>query len=329
MFSTVRPACVHALVFAFLAAGACLALDGPARAQDWPVRPITLLVPFPAGGNSDSLIRTISDPLAKGLGQSLIIDNRGGGGGLIATQAAARAAPDGYTFVVSSLATQVILPAVNKNADYDAMRDFTHVAYIGGPPLILLVHASTGIKTFKDFSAWARQRNEGYVSPGVGSLGHLVVAYLASKESLKLDHIPYRGGNLAMNDLIAGHVKVGGIALTSAGAHVRSGAVTPLAVTSAQRVREFPDVPTMQELGFPDLVATTWAAISGPAGVKPDIVNRFNREVISALGTDAARKRLDQESVVTESYSPQQFTRFVQSEIDKWQPVARQVAKPD
>ena len=108
-------------------------------------------MPFPAGGNSDSLIRTISDPLSEELGQTLIIDNRGGGGGLIATQAAARAAPDGYTFVVSSLATQVILPAVNKSADYDAMRDFTHIAYIGGPPLILLVHASTGIKTFKDF----------------------------------------------------------------------------------------------------------------------------------------------------------------------------------
>lgn len=298
-------------------------------AQQWPARPITLLVPFPAGGNSDSLIRTISDPMSKDLGQTLIIDNRGGGGGLIATQAAARAAPDGYTFVVSSLATQVILPAVNKAADYDAMRDFTHIAYIGGPPLILLVHSSTGLKRFKDFAAWARTKDQGYVSPGVGSLGHLVVEYLARKAELKLEHIPYRGGNLAMNDLIAGHVKVGGIALTSAGPHIRSGAVTPLAVTSAERVPELPDVPTMKELGYPDLVATTWAAVSGPAGIDADIVGRLNRVVIAALATDGARKRLNQEAVATEPYSPQQFTQFVQSEIDRWRPVARQVVKPN
>jgi tripartite-type tricarboxylate transporter receptor subunit TctC len=314
-------------VLSLLSVGA--AVPAAVQAQEWPTKPITLLVPFPAGGNSDSLIRSINDPLSKGLGQNLIIDNRGGAGGLIATQAAARAAPDGYTFVVSSLATQVILPAVNKNADYDSMRDFTHIAYIGGPPLILIVHASTGIKSFKDFVAWAKTQEQGYVSPGVGSLGHLAVAYLARKEGLKLEHIPYRGGNLAMNDLIAGHVKVGGIALTSAGAHVRAGTVTPIAVTSAQRVREFPDVPTLNELGFPDLVATTWAAISVPAGIRADIVDRLNREVIRALATDVARKRLEQDSVATEPYSPQQFTQFIQREIDKWQPVARQVARPN
>jgi tripartite-type tricarboxylate transporter receptor subunit TctC len=322
------PAVVRSLcTFALLVAGVVLLLNATSEAQRWPARPITLIVPFPAGGNSDSLIRTISEPMSKELSQTLIIDNRGGAGGLTATQAAARAVPDGYTFVVSSLATQVILPAVNKAADYDAMRDFTHIAYIGGPPLILLVHASTGIKTFKDFAAWTKTQDKGYVSPGVGSLGHLVVEYLARKAELKLDHIPYRGGNLAMNDLIAGHVKVGGIALTSAGPHVRSGAVTPLAVTSAERVAEFPDVPTMKELGFPDLVATTWAAISGPTGVHSDIVNRLNRAVITALATEGARKRLNQEAVATAPYSPQQFTQFVQNEINKWQPVARQVVK--
>jgi tripartite-type tricarboxylate transporter receptor subunit TctC len=322
------PAVVRSLcTFASLVAGVVLLSNVASEAQQWPAKPIILIVPFPAGGNSDSLIRTISEPMSKQLSQTLIIDNRGGAGGLTATQAAARAVPDGYTFVVSSLATQVILPAVNKAADYDAMRDFTHIAYIGGPPLILLVHASAGIKTFKDFAAWARTQDQGYVSPGVGSLGHLVVEYLARKAELKLDHIPYRGGNLAMNDLIAGHVKVGGIALTSAAPHVRSGAVTPLAVTSAERVAEFSDVPTMKELGFPDLVATTWAAISGPTGVHSDIVNRLNRAVITALATEGARKYLNQEAVATAPYSPQQFTQFVQNEINKWQPVARQVVK--
>jgi tripartite-type tricarboxylate transporter receptor subunit TctC len=273
----------------------------------------------------------ISDPLSEALGQPLIIDNRGGGGGLIATAAAARAAPDGYTLVVSSLATQVILPVLNKSADFNSMRDFTHIAYIGGPPLMFLVQAGTGLKTFKDFVVWAKGQTEGigYVSPGLGSLGNLAVEYLANKENLKLQHIPYRSGNLAMNDLIAGHVKVGGIALTSAGPHVRSGAVTPLAVTSSQRIAEFPDVPTLKELGYPELVATTWAAISGPAGISSDIVNKLNREVIKALSSDSARKRLEQEAVVTEPLSPAQFTQFVQSEIDKWGPVARQVAKPE
>jgi tripartite-type tricarboxylate transporter receptor subunit TctC len=196
---------------------------------------------------------------------------------------------------------------------------------------MFLVQSGTGIKTFKDFVAWAKSQTEsiGYVSPGLGSLGNLAVEYLAKKENLKLQHIPYRSGNLAMNDLIAGHVKVGGIALTSAGPHVRSSAVTALAVTSSQRIAEFPEVPTLKELGYPELVATTWAAISGPANLPPDIVNKINREVIRALSSDNARKRLEQEAVVTEPLSPAQFTQFVQSEIDKWGPVARQVAKPE
>jgi tripartite-type tricarboxylate transporter receptor subunit TctC len=302
----------------------------PVHAQQWPTKPVTLLVPFAAGGNSDSLIRSISDPLSAALGQHLIIENRGGGGGSIATAAAARAAADGYTLIVSSLATLVILPALNKSADYDAMRDFTHIAYIGGPPLLFLVHAGAGPRTFAEFVTWAKDQREpiGYVSPGFGSLGNLTVEYLAKRENLNLEHIPYRSGGLAMNDLIAGHVKLGGIALTSAGPHVRSGAVIPLAVTSSQRVPEFPNVPTFKELGYPDMVATTWAAISGPAGIPAGIVDKLNRGVIGALTNEQARKRLDQDAVITERLSPAQFTAFVQSEIEQWGPVARQIVKP-
>jgi tripartite-type tricarboxylate transporter receptor subunit TctC len=298
-----------------------------AHAQEWPSRPIVMLVPFAAGGNSDSLIRVVSEPLSKALAQPIVIENRGGASGLIATQAAARANPDGYTFVVSSLATQVILPVFNKAADFDAMRDFTHIAYIGGPPLMLLVHSGTKLKTFSDFLAWARKQAQDidYVSPGIGSLGNLAVEYLASKTGLKLTHVPYRSGSLAMNDLIAGHVKVGGIALTSARAHILSGAVTPLAVTSAERVAEFPDVPTFKELGYPELVATTWAGISGPAGIPADIAGKLNRDVIAALATEKARQWLQQDAVLTEPYSPEQFTRFVQNEIDKWRPIAQHI----
>jgi tripartite-type tricarboxylate transporter receptor subunit TctC len=300
-----------------------------AHAQEWPTKPITILVPFAAGGNSDSLVRVVSEPLSKALGQSLIIDNRGGGGGLIATVAAAKANPDGYTFVVSSLATQVLLPVANKNADFNSMRDFTHIAYIGGPPLMVIVHPSTGLKSFKDFVQWGKAQNEGigYVSPGLGSLGNLVVEYLAKKENLKLEHIPYRGGNLAMNDLIAGHVKVGGIALTSARAFVSAGTVTPLAVTSSERVPDFPDVPTLKELGYPELVATTCAGFSGPAGVPGEIVQKLNREVVRAIATERARKQFEQEAVLTDPLSPEQFTQFVQREIDIWRPIASQVAK--
>ena len=310
---------------------AALVLFPPAlQAQEWPSKPITLLVPFAAGGNSNSLIRAISAPLSEALGQTLVIENRGGGGGSIATAAAARAAPDGYTLIVSSLATLVILPVLNKSADYNAITDFTHIAYIGGPPLVFLINAATGPKTFAEFVAWAKSQQEpiGYVSPGFGSLGNLAVEYLAKREQLNLEHIPYRSGGLAMNDLIAGHVKLGGVALTSAGAHVRAGTVTPLAVTSPQRVPEFPDVPTFKELGYPDLVTTTWAGISGPAGIPAGIVEKINRAVIKALANPEARKRLDQEAVVSESFSPAQFTNFVQSEIEKWGPVARGVIKP-
>jgi tripartite-type tricarboxylate transporter receptor subunit TctC len=316
------------LVATMTAAAAALVLSLPAalgQSADWPVRPVKVIVPYPAGGTADMLARVIADPLSARLGQQFVIDNRAGAGGLVGSQAVAQAEPDGYTLVVSGIPSHVLAPAMNKNAPFDAMRDFTHVAYLGGPPNILMVHRSLGVKTFQEFMAHAKRQNEsiGYVSPGVGTVGNLVMESLARRDSIKLEHIPYRGGNPAVQDLVAGHVKVGSMALATARPHVQTGALLPIAITSESRIREFPDLPTMKELGYADLVTTTWFSVSGPAGLPKPIVERLNREITAALARPEVRKHLDQEAVEGKPMSPDEVTRLMQSEIDKWAPVAR------
>jgi tripartite-type tricarboxylate transporter receptor subunit TctC len=167
-----------------------------------------------------------------------------------------------------------------------------------------------------------------YVSPGVGSVGNLVAEYLAAKESIKLTHVPYRGGAAALTDLVAGHVKVGMMSWSTAREHVRAGKLVPLAMSSAERPKDFPDVPTLRELGYPDLVATTWWALSGPAGLPPEIVAKINAAINKSLDLPQVRKQLEQEEVATKAMTPAEVTAFLESEVVKWGPVvARSIGK--
>lgn len=302
-----------------------LAAPRAGHAQDWPSRPIKLIVPFAPGGSADTLGRLFAHALSDRLGQQIYIENRGGAGGMVASAQVARAEPDGYTLIVSGVASHVIAPLLSARSDYDPLRDFTHIAYFGGPPIVLVAHPSLGLRTLEQLVAFLRSDRESlsYGSPGAGSQGHLVAAHLAQKLSLKLAHVPYKGGNPAMFDLVGGHIKLASVTWTTALGHIESRAVVPIGVTAGRRLARFPSVPTFAELGFTDLVATTWFALSGPPRLPPGIVERLNREVSKALDLPEVRARLDQESIEAEKMDAAAFAAFVQSEIARWTPLVK------
>jgi tripartite-type tricarboxylate transporter receptor subunit TctC len=298
-----------------------------ARAADWPVKPVRIIVPFAAGGAADQLGRLYGDALSAAFGKQFIIENRTGGGGLIAAEAVARAAPDGYTLLVSGIPIQVLAPAMNRNVGYDPMRDFTHIAYFGGTPNVLVTHPSLGTRTYQDFVALARARADSldYVSAGVGTMGNWVAEYLAVAASLRLTHVAYKGGAAALLDLLAGHVKVGMLSWSSVAEHIRAGALIPLAVTSAERVPYLAEIPTLRALGYPDFVATTWFSLSGPAGLPADIVERINRAVVAAMERPQVKRQIEQDGIETQPMTAAEVTQFSQREIDRWTPLIKKM----
>jgi tripartite-type tricarboxylate transporter receptor subunit TctC len=295
------------------------------RAQDWPTRQIRLVVPFSPGGTADTLGRVFAQALSESLGQQVYVENRGGAGGMSASAQVARAEADGYSLVVSGVASHVIAPVASARADYDPLRDFTHIAYFGGPPIVVVAHPSLGVSTLEQLVTLLRSGSEplSYGSPGVGTQGHLVAAYLAQKLDLKLAHVPYKGANPAMFDVLGGHIKLASVTWTTALSHIEAGMVIPIAVTAKKRIARFPAVPTFVELGHSDLIATTWFSLSGPPGLPPSIVARLNREVAKAIDLPEVRARLDQEGIEAEKMDATAFMGFVQGEIARWTPIVK------
>jgi len=307
-----------------------LAVVGAAEqghAQAWPARTVKFIAPFAAGGTSDTLGRIAAEHLRSKLNQQFYVENRVGAGGMIGSHEVAVAAPDGYTFVISGIASHVIAPAFSRNPPYDGLRDFTHVAYLGGPPVVLVVHSSLGVRNFKEFLDLAKRTPEGlnYVSSGVGTHGFLFAEDMARREHFKLIHVPYKGSNPAVLDLIAGHVKIGAMAWSSAVEQIRAGNVQALGVSSQNRLAGFPDVPTFRELGYPDLVAATWFSLSGPAKLPPEISHRLNAAVVDVMQEPDVQKQLAQDGIELKALTPEEFTKFVEAETARWAPVAKAI----
>jgi tripartite-type tricarboxylate transporter receptor subunit TctC len=309
------------------AAVATPVLSRVAMAQAYPARPIRFIVPLAPGGGLDFVARLVGEHMSRSIGQQVYLENKVGAGGMIASEEVARAKPDGYTLMVSGIPTHVLGPAMNKNVSFDPMRDFTHIAFFGGAPNAFVLHPDFGARSFADFMVRAKGESGGieYVSAGVGTVGNWVAEYLAGKTGIKLVHVAYKGGANAVLDLIAGHVKVGMLTYSSVSEQIRAGALLPLVVTASARLPQMPDVPTFRELGYPELVATTWFALSGPAGLPPDIVARINHEVVNAMDRPQMRKLMDQDAIETKAMSPAEVTQYFQSEIDKWQPIIARI----
>ena len=298
---------------------------GAAWPQAWPSKPVRIVVPFAPGGTADTLGRLVAQKLTESLKENFIIENRGGAGGVIGSELVAKAAPDGYTLVVSGVASHCIAPAMSKSFPFDPLRDFTHIALFGGPPGVLVINPSLPVQDLTQFIAYAKDQagKLAYGSPGNGTQGHLIAEQLKQVTGIRMTHVPYKGASLAVADLIAGHVPVTSTTLTTAATQIKAGRARALAVSSAKRVPEFPDIPTFAELGYPELTASIWFSLSGPAGMPADIVNRLNAEVRRTLQLPDVRDRLKPEGIEPGDLDPQQFTAFVAAELKRWAPVVR------
>jgi len=296
----------------------------PAHAADWPSKPIRIVVPFAAGGAADVWARVIAEHLSSALKQSVVVENRGGSGGMIAATQVARAEPDGYTLLIGGLAPQILAPAVAKNADFDALRDFTPIAYIGGPPLVWVVPPSSELRSVADLIGAAKaDKFSGYASSGVGTVGHLVVELVARQNGLKLTHIPYN--TAAFADILAGRVPMGSFTWGAALGQLQGGTLRALAVTTETRRPEMPAVPTFKELGY-DLVASTWFTLTAPKGLPNEIAQRLNQEVLAILDRPEIKRRLAQDAFEPKPLTPDQLSAFMASELARWTPIAQAAA---
>ena len=293
------------------------------RAEDWPAKSIRLVVPYAAGGSSDTLGRLIARHLQDALKQTVVVENKGGAGGLIGSKEVAKAAPDGYTLVISGIGSHVIAPV--ESPTFDPMKDFSHIALLGGPPLAMVVNAQQPIKDVKEFISYTQGSAKGisWGSPGQGTHGHLTGELFRQVTKLNMVHIAYKGAGPAVADLIGNQIPAAFMTLSSANAHVDSGKLRLLAVSASQRVAAYPNTPTLAELGYPQLTGTTWFSISGPAGLPPAITERLNTEIRRGLQTPAVRTAMNNESMETAVYDAASFTRFVAAEIARWSPAVK------
>ncbi len=298
---------------------------GTASAQAWPAKPVRIIVPYTPGGTGDMLGRLVAQKLTESMKQAFVVENIVGASGLIGSDRVAKAPPDGYMLLVSSAASHAILPTLSKKVPYDPVRDFTHIALFGGPPSVLAVNPSVPSRDLKEFIAYAKSQpgKLSYGSPGNGTIGHLFGENFKQLLGIDMLHVPYKGAPLAVNDLIAGHIPVISTTLTTAAEQIKGGKARALAVSSASRVPDFPDVPTFAELGHPELTATIWFSLSGPAGMPQDIVQRLNIEVRRILQLPEVLQRLRPEGIEPGNLDPKAFTAFVAAELKRWTPIIR------
>jgi tripartite-type tricarboxylate transporter receptor subunit TctC len=300
-----------------------LLVAGSAWAQGWPSRPEKLVVPFPPGGTTDVIGRLLAQRLAEQLNASIVVENRPGAGGTIGSEHVARSAPDGYTLLVSAVTSHVIYPLFNPAAPYDPLRDFTHIALLGGPPTVLAVNAELPAKDLAGLVALAKAGSLSYGSPGNGSQSQLVTELFMRGAGIAMHHVPYRGAAYAVTDLVAGHVPVVSTTISTLSSQIRGGRVRILAVTAPGRLADYPDIPTFAELGYPDIVATVWSSLSGPAGMPPEVVRLLNAEARRALEHADMRERLRQDGIAPNRLDASAFTAFVADELRRWAPVVR------
>jgi tripartite-type tricarboxylate transporter receptor subunit TctC len=307
------------------AAPALICAPSLALAQTgYPSKPIRYIVPVSAGGGSDMVGRTVTERWGQQLKQSFIVDNQGGGGGVIACQATTRAAPDGYTLMQGYVATHGTSPATRK-LPYDPVKDFTAIGMIGATPNVLVVNAALPVKTVREFIDYVK-KNPGrvsYGSAGQGSLTHLTMELFKQQINSFMVHIPYRGIAPAFTDLIGGQTQAMFPGLAAAVPHIRSGRVRPLAVTGLQRHPQFKDLPTLDESGFKGFDAQQWYGVVGPAGMPAAIVSHLNETLAVVLKAPELRQKLSVEAIEPIVMSPEQFANFIKTDIARWTKLAK------
>ncbi len=294
------------------------------HAQSYPAKPIRYIVPVAAGGGSDMVGRTVTERWGKALGQTFVVDNQGGGGGVIASQNTAKAAPDGYTLMQGYVATHGTSPATRK-LPYDPIKDFTPIGMIGGTPNVLVVNAAIPAKDVKEFVAYLRANlgKVSYGSAGAGSLTHLTMELFKQQIDSFMVHIPYRGVAPAFTDLIGGQTQAMFPGLAAALPHIRSGRVRALAVTGAQRHPQLKDTPTLDELGYKGFDAMQWYGVVGPAQMPAAIVKQLNDTLNAVLKAPDMREKLSIEAIEPMPMSADAFGKFMREDIARWTRLAK------
>ena len=316
----------HQRLLMALLPSALLPAFSHAQEAAWPQKPVRIVVPFAAGGSSDALGRLVANGLTEIFKQSFVIENRGGAGGVLGSQIVSKSAPDGYTLVISGVASHVIAPLENPKV-FDPIKDFTHIAILGGPPIALAVNASVSATDVKSFIEMAKRTPQGisWGSPGQGTHGYLIGEAFEVLTKTPMQHIAYKGAAPAVADLVAGHIPASFTTLSTAATQVKSGKVRLLAASSAKRLPAFPDVPTFTELGYPTLTGVTWFSLSGPAGMPTELVARINAAVRKVMSSPQAQEQLIKTSMETYDFDGPRFTKFSLAEIKQWTPMVKQV----
>jgi tripartite-type tricarboxylate transporter receptor subunit TctC len=307
------------LAIALLALGICGNVD-IARAQTYPNRTITLVVPFPPGGSTSIVGRLIADKMSQLLGQSIVVDNRGGAGGTVGTKAVTKSEPDGYTLLLGYTGTLAIGPSLYRNVGYDPRKDFAPIGMIGSAPSSLVAHPSFPAKTVAELIAYAKA-NPGKVnfgSAGVGTVGHITGEYFAHAAGIQIVHIPYKGTGPAMSDLLGGHIPISFSPVATTSGNVKAGLLRALAVTSINRSKLLPDVPTMIEAGVPGFDASLVYGLVAPAGTPPAVIERLNKALRDALVSEDVTKQLELDGTVITASTPEQYADFIDKDEKKW-----------
>ena len=316
----------RATSLALLACAALGTLPLPAQAQEaWPAKPIKIIVPFAAGGTSDALARLLGQKLQESLKQTVIVENKGGAGGVIGADAAAKSLPDGYTLLLGTIASHAINPAMQPKMPYDAAKDFAPVFFVGNIANVLLVGAAQPMKNVKDLIAAAKAKPAtlGYGTPGTGSSQHLSGEKFKLDAGIDLVHIPYKGSGPSMQDLIAGQIPISFDTALTALPYITSGKVRALAVTSAKRAKVLPDVPTLAEAGLRGFDVASWQAIFAPAGTPAPIVKRVNEELTKIVAQTTVAARLYTMGVENVPMTPAQLGEFQRAELVKWAKIVK------
>jgi tripartite-type tricarboxylate transporter receptor subunit TctC len=309
----------NALLVAAAVLGLVVGLKS-AQAQDYPNRPITLVIPFAPGGSTSIVGRGIADKMSELLGEKIVIDNRPGAGGTVGTKAVAKSDPDGYTLVLGYTGTLAIGPSLYKKAGYDPRKDFAPIGMIGNAPNSLVVHPSFPAKSVAELIAYARQ-NPGKVSfgsAGAGTASHITGEYFARSAGISLVHVPYKGTGPALVDLIGGHIPMAFAPIPASHANVSAGTLRALAVTSLARSNLLPDVPTIAEAGVPGFDASLYYGLAAPAGTPRPIIDKLNKVLRDALASDEVKRQLGSDGTEITPGSPEDYADFIDKDEKKW-----------
>ena len=301
----------------------------PALAQgNWPAgKPIIYMVPFPPGGNTDTLARVISQSLGKALGTSVVIENKGGAGGSVGSALAARAPADGYTILGGTISSHAINVSLYSKLDYDPVKSFTPVAMLGSGPLVLVVPASSPYKTLADVLAASKAKASAgglsSASPGSGTSNHMALELLAYQTGVKFTHVPYKGSGPAVQDVIGGQVDMMFDTALVVGPHIQSGKLRPIAVSSSKRLESLPDVPTIAEAGEKGFDMSSWQAVFAPAGTPKPVVDRLHAEIMKIVATPEVQARLKNFGMLPSSMTPAELADYQKAEVAKWAKVIK------